>query len=100
MTTAIIAILLTVIVYIFIGKVTANAFDEGNSLKWILAWPVVIAWLISVVGPKFPVNLWYAICEYAVIAFEKFENLDMNAPYDPDDGFYNDDLDDLYDEEY
>lgn len=93
MTTAIIAILLTVIVYIFIGKVTANAFDEGSSLKWILAWPVVIAWLISVVGPRFPVNLWHAICEY-------FDNLDMNVPYDPDDGFYNDDLDDLYDEEY
>lgn len=51
---AIVVLVLFALAYIPMGQSVANSFCEAGNNLYIMAWPVVIAWLLSVVLEDIP----------------------------------------------
>lgn len=61
MTILFIALIVFAMAYIPIGGYIAGLFGESGNTLWIAAWPVVFAWLISVVWADIPVVFMEAV---------------------------------------
>lgn len=69
---AIVTLVIFALAYIPMGQSVANAFCEAGNTLYIMAWPVVIVWLLSVVFEDIPGTIR-----------EAFAN--MNTPYIEED---------------
>lgn len=90
MTILFVAIVMFALVYVPIGGYIAGLFGETGNALWIAAWPVVFAWLISVVWADIPTAIYEATRE----GLEK-----LRAPVVADIGEefdYDDDCEDIY----